>query len=168
VLVNSIGAHNTATGHSAMSSDTTGSSNTAYGYNALASNLTGSGNTAMGYGALVAQMSGDLNTALGLFAGNGITTASNVISIGTSGANVNDSCYVGNNWTQPGGSQAVYVNSDGKLGAQVSSRRFKKDIKPMDKTSEALLALKPVSFRYKKEIDPAGHIAVWTRSRGRG
>jgi hypothetical protein len=44
----------------------------------------------------------------------------------------------------------------GKLGAQVSSRRFKQDIKPMDKTSEALLALKPVSFRYNKEIDPAG------------
>jgi len=48
------------------------------------------------------------------------------------------------------------INSDGKLGAQVSSCRFKKDIKGMDKTSEALLALKPVNFRYKKEIDPAG------------
>ena len=118
--------------------------------------LTGNGDTAFGYGALDAQMSGDFNIGLGLFAGNGITTASNVICIGTSGANVNDSCYVGNIWTQPGGSQAVYVNSDGKLGAQVSSLRFKKDIKPMDKTSEALLALKPVSFRYKKEIDPAG------------
>ena len=139
-----------------MSSDTTGSSNAAYGYNALASNLTGNGDTAFGYGALDAQMSGDFNIGLGLFAGNGITTASNVICIGTSGANVNDSCYVGNIWTQPGGSQAVYVNSDGKLGAQVSSLRFKKDIKPMEKTSEAFLALKPVTFRYKKEIDPAG------------
>jgi hypothetical protein len=101
-------------------------------------------------------MSGDFNIGLGLFASNGVTTASSVICIGTSGANVNDSCYIGNVWMQPGGSQAVYVNSDGKLGAQVSSRRFKKDIKPMDKTSEALLALKPVSFRYKKEIDPVG------------
>ena len=121
-----------------MSSDTTGSSNAAYGYNALASNLTGNGNTAMGYGALVVQMSGDLNTALGLFAGNGVISASNVICIGTSGADVNDSCYVGNIWTQPGGSQAVYVNADGKLGAQVSSRRFKEDIHPMEEASATL------------------------------
>ena len=136
-----------------MSSDTTGSSNAAYGYNALASNLTGNGNTAMGYGALVVQMSGDFNTALGLFAGNGVISASNVISIGTSGADVNDSCYVGNIWTQPGGSQAVYVNADGKLGAQVSSRRFKEDIHPMEEASATLYRLKPVTFRYKKEID---------------
>ena len=155
-LINSTGTHNTATGDSAMSSDTTGSSNTAYGYNALASNVTGNGNVAIGYGALVVQMSGDLNTALGVFAGNGITTADNVICLGASGTNVSDSCFIGNIWNQTGGSQAVYVNSDGKLGAQVSSRRFKQDIKPMDNTSEALLLLKPVRFRYKKEIDPAG------------
>jgi Chaperone of endosialidase len=112
--------------------------------------------TAIGYGALDAQMSGDFNTALGLFAGNGVTTASNVICIGTSGANVNDSCYVGNIWTQPGGSQAVYVNSDGKLGAQVSSQRFKEDIHPMEEASATLYRLKPVTFRYKKEIDRRG------------
>ena len=136
-----------------MSSDTTGSSNAAYGYNALASNLTGNGDTAIGYGALDAEMSGDFNIGLALVAGNGILTASNVICIGTSGADVNDSCYVGNIWTQPGGSQAVYVNSDGKLGAQVSSRRFKEDIHPMEETSATLYQLKPVTFRYKKEID---------------
>jgi len=136
-----------------MSSDTTGSSNAAYGYNALSSNLTGNGDTAIGYGALDAQMSGDLNIGLGLFAGNGVLTASNVICIGASGADMNDSCYVGNIWTQPGGSQAVYVNSDGKLGAQVSSRRFKEDIHPMEETSATLYQLKPVTFRYKKEID---------------
>jgi hypothetical protein len=153
VLVNSTGSNNTATGHAAMSSDTTGSSNAAYGYNALASNLTGNGDTAIGYGALDAQMSGDLNIGLGSFAGNGVLTASNVICIGASGADVNDSCYVGNIWTQPGGSQAVYVNSDGKLGAQVSSRRFKEDIHPMEETSATLYQLKPVTFRYKKEID---------------
>jgi len=50
----------------------------------------------------------------------------------------------------------VFVNSDGKLGTTVSSRRFKDDIKPMAKTSEAILALKPVTFRYKKEFDPTG------------
>jgi trimeric autotransporter adhesin len=156
VLVNSSGTHNTATGHSAMSSDTTGASNAAYGYNALASNLTGNGDTAVGYGALDAQMSGDFNIGIGLFAGNGVITAGNVICIGASGADVNDSCYIGNIWTQPGGSQAVYVNSDGKLGAQVSSRRFKEDIHPMEEASATLYRLKPVSFRYKKEIDRRG------------
>jgi hypothetical protein len=50
----------------------------------------------------------------------------------------------------------VFVNSDGKLGTTVSSRRLKDDIKPMDKTSEAILALKPVTFRYKKDCDPTG------------
>jgi trimeric autotransporter adhesin len=153
VLINSTGTHNTATGHSAMSGDTTGSSNAAYGYNALASNLTGNGDTAIGYGALDAQMSGDFNIGLGLFAGNGVIMASNVICIGASGTDVNDSCYIGNIWMQPGGSQAVYVNSDGKLGAQVSSRRFKEDIHPMEEASATLYRLKPVTFRYKKAID---------------
>src|SRR5207253_1368935 len=54
------------------------------------------------------------------------------------------------------GGIAVFVNSDGKLGTVVSSRRFKEEINPMDATSEALFCLKPVSFHYKKEIDPAG------------
>ena len=54
--------------------------------------------------------------------------------------------------------RAVYVNSDNKIGTLVSSRRFKDEIKPMDKASEAILALKPVTFRYKKEIEPNGAI----------
>jgi len=51
---------------------------------------------------------------------------------------------------------AVKVNAAGKLGTAPSSKRFKDQIKPMDKTSEAILALKPVTFRYKKEIDADG------------
>ena len=66
---------------------------------------------------------------------------------------MSNSCYIGNIWNQPGGSQAVYVNSEGKLGAQVSSRRFKDEIKPMEQTSEVIYGLKPVSFRYKPEIE---------------
>jgi hypothetical protein len=50
----------------------------------------------------------------------------------------------------------VFVNSNGRLGTMTSSKRFKQDIKPMDNVSEALYSLKPVSFRYKKEFDPAG------------
>ena len=48
----------------------------------------------------------------------------------------------------------VVVNSTGKLGVATSSARFKEAIKPMDKASEAVLALKPVTFRYKQELDP--------------
>jgi uncharacterized coiled-coil protein SlyX len=50
----------------------------------------------------------------------------------------------------------VVVNSNGKLGVATSSVRFKKAIKPMDKASEAILALKPVTFRYEEELDPDG------------
>ena len=74
---------------------------------------------------------------------------------------MSDSCYIGNIWNQPGGSQAVYVNSDGKLGFQGFSRRFKDEIKTMAHASEVIYDLKPVSFRYKTEIDP-------TRPRGFG
>jgi vacuolar-type H+-ATPase subunit I/STV1 len=71
---------------------------------------------------------------------------------------VSDSCYIGHIFGAGvgGGNVAVYVDADGKLGTTLSSRRFKEEIKPMDKASEALLALKPVTFRYKKEIDPDG------------
>jgi hypothetical protein len=97
---------------------------------------------------------GHANIALGGFAGSSVTTADQVIAIGAVGANVSDSCYIGNIWNQPGGSQAVYVNSEGKLGAQVSSRRFKDEIKPMEQASKVIYDLKPVSFRYKPEIEP--------------
>ena len=90
---------------------------------------------------------------MGNGAGNSVTTADHVIAIGTAGANVSDSCYIDNIWNQPGGSQGVYVNSDGKLGAQVSSRRFKDEVKPMEQASEVIYGLKPVSFRYKPEIE---------------
>jgi hypothetical protein len=73
------------------------------------------------------------------------------------GANVSNSCYVGQIFgaTSSQGT-AAFINSDGKLGTSTSSRRFKQDIETMSTASEALLALKPVTFRYRKEIDPAG------------
>jgi hypothetical protein len=150
---NTTGHDNTALGSAALGSNTTANNNTAIGSAALIGNVTGSDNTAVGLAALNSS-AGSGNTALGSGAGNSVVMASNVICIGAAGADVNDSCYINNIWNQPGGSQAVYVNSDGKLGAQVSSRRFKDDIKPVDKASEAIYALKPVSFRYKPEIEP--------------
>ena len=118
------------------------------------SNTTGFENTAVGYLALSQNTTGSHHTALGAFAGGGVTTVDSVICIGVEGADVSQSCYIGNIWNQPGGSQAVYVNSQGKLGAQVSSRRFKEEIKSMEQGSEVIYGLKPVSFRYKPEIEP--------------
>jgi predicted ribosome quality control (RQC) complex YloA/Tae2 family protein len=70
---------------------------------------------------------------------------------------MHDSCYIGNIFGATSSSGiGVLVNSNGRLGTMTSSRRFKDAIKPMDKASEALLELKPVTFRYKKEIDPKG------------
>ncbi len=126
--------------------------NTAVGAHALGNNTGGNSNTAIGGNALFSSTGND-NTALGENAGGSVTTASNVIIIGAGvlGTNTDNSCFIGNIFSQssPSGT-AVFVNSDGKLGTTVSSRRFKDDIKPMAKTSEAILALKPVTFRYKK------------------
>ena len=90
-------------------------------------------------------------------AANNVTTASNVICYrrGIQVHNVSNSCYIGQIWNRPGGSQAVYVNSVGKLGQLVSSRRFKDEVKSMEKASEVIYGLKPVSFRYKAEIEPS-------------
>jgi len=154
---NTEGNSNTATGVGALSSNSTGNDNTANGQLALSSNTTGLNNTACGQGALSANTTGSGNIALGIGAGFNVTTASNVICIGADGQNVSNSCYIGNIFgTTSSGGAAVLVNSDGRLGTMTSSRRFKEEIKPMEGASEALFALKPVAFRYKKDIDPAG------------
>jgi endosialidase-like protein len=155
-----------------------GSQNTAVGSEALYENTTGSDNTAIGYRALAANTSGQENIALGWGAGSNITGIDN-IDIGNPGlASDNFTIRIGTDPGLGGGpptktfiagiktnsqdfSAGVnnYVTvrmSDGRLGftAVVSSRRYKEDIKPLDKTSEALYTLKPVSFRLKKEFDP--------------
>jgi trimeric autotransporter adhesin len=156
LLQNTTGIHNTADGFAALSRTTTGQHNTATGDEALGSNTTGNFNTADGAHALE-NNTGTGNTALGFAAGANVTTANNVICLGAGvlGANVSNSCFIGNvfNQTSPIGT-AVFVNSSGKLGTITSSRRFKEEIEPMAQASEGLFALKPVTFRYKKEIDP--------------
>ena len=94
------------------------------------------------------------NTALGINAGMSVTTASNVIAIGTAGANVSNTCFIGNIrgvTTANANAIPVLIDSAGQLGTLSSSRRFKDEIKPMDKASEAILALKPVTFHYKSD-----------------
>jgi hypothetical protein len=158
LFANTTGFHNTANGFIALSSNTTGNHNTADGDEALTGNTTGNFNTTCGAHSLIHNTTGSGNTVLGFETGNSITTANNVICIGAAveGANVSNSCFIGSIFGQTAsGGSAVFINSSGKLGTNPSSRRFKEEIKPMDKASEALFALKPVTFRYKKEIDPA-------------
>jgi len=147
----------TAIGSRALASQTDGEANTATGAAALES-TTGSRNTANGFTALRDSIGSD-NTALGAGAGGNVTTASNVICIGAGvfGANVDNSCYIGNIFgSTSANGVGVLVNSNGRLGTMTSSARYKDEIKPMAKASEALFALTPVTFRYKKEIDSAG------------
>ena len=151
---NTEGIENTATGFQALLSNTTGNANTANGTTALLRNTTGSFNTANGYRALENNTTGTFNIALGSFACGFVTTASNVIAIGTSGANVSNTCFIGNIrevTTANADAIPVLIDSANQLGTQSSSARFKKEIKPMDSASEAVLALKPVTFHYKSD-----------------
>ena len=159
LLSNTTGTDNTADGSFALFNNTTGTENVACGANALLNSTTGGGNTAVGFNALPNNTTGITNTALGFNAGFGITTADNVIVIGTNvaGQNIDHSCFIGEIFGETSSSgTAVFINSEGRLGTATSSRRFKDGIKPMDKASESLFALKPVTFHYKKQIDPAG------------
>jgi uncharacterized coiled-coil protein SlyX len=160
---------NTAIGWEALPSNTTGSFNTATGVSALGSNTTGNYNTASGTAVLYSNTSGSNNIALGYQAGVNLTTGSNNIDIGNAGhAGESRTIRVGTRQTHratfiagisgatvPTG-VAVIVDASGHLGTTTSSARFKEAIKPMDKASEAILSLQPVTFRYKKELDPEG------------
>jgi Chaperone of endosialidase len=153
---NITGEFNTATGDSALFSNTTGIFNTANGVNALLGNTTGSENTADGVSALVSNTTGHSNTALGFGAGNNVTTSSDVICIGANvrGENVSSTTWIGGVYgvtTQSGTTAPVVVSDGGQLGTIASSERFKKDIATMDKTSEAILSLRPVTFHYKTD-----------------
>jgi Chaperone of endosialidase len=151
LLNNTNGTNNTATGTSALLGNTTGNHNTASGFRALLLNTTGSSNVAIGEAALVNNTIGNFNIAVGAGAGSGITSAFNCIAIGHQGADVNQSCFIGNirGALVAPDAVAVLIDSAGKLGTTSgSSRRFKREIKTMDKASEAILALQPVTFYY--------------------
>jgi hypothetical protein len=149
---NTTGDDNTAVGIFALFQNDTGNFNTAVGRDALNFNVAGGSNTAVGRTALIFS-TGDRNTALGDSAGTNVTTASNVTCIGANvaGANVSDTCFIGNITGTAVVGDPVVVNGNGQLGTVASAARFKKEIRPMDKSSEAILALKPVRFQYKSD-----------------
>jgi hypothetical protein len=151
---NTEGDDNTGNGFQALVSNTTGNNNTAMGAQALVANTTGIYNTAIGLNALQNNTEGDYNTALGYYAGNDVTTAHDVIAIGIAGANVSNSCFIGQiRGVTPQIADAipVLIDSAGQLGTMSSSARFKKEIEPMEQASEAILSLKPVTFHYKSD-----------------
>ena len=180
---NTTGSNNTAVGYQALSRSTSGGSNTAIGTNALGRNTVGPSNTAVGQGALGLNTTSGNNTAvgfnalnknrganniaLGYFAGFDLTFGANNIAIGSRGvAGESSTIRIGTTGTQAvtyiagisgvtvSGGVGVLIDSNGRLGTNTSSARYKEQIKPMDKASEALLSLKPVTFRYKEELDP--------------
>jgi uncharacterized coiled-coil protein SlyX len=166
---NTDGIGNTATGFSALNFNTTGSYNTANGDAALYNNTGGSFNTADGRDALFNNKTGSNNTGLGFGAGINLTTGDNNIDIGNAGVAAEaNTIRIGTQRTQTNAYIAgiynatvarglgVVVDSTGYLGTKGSSARFKQHIKPMDKASEAIHALKPVTFCYKQELDPEG------------
>ena len=166
---NTTGSNNTAIGISALDSNTTGSGNTATGYKALVNNTTANGNTAIGASALLGNTTGSDNTALGVNAASLTTTGSSNIYIGDVGAGAeSNTIAIGNvpasgtsynqffvgavyGVTANGTTLPVIINKAGQLGTTPSAARFKKQIKPMDKASESVLALKPVTFQYKSD-----------------
>jgi hypothetical protein len=159
LLSNTGGSVNTANGVFALFSNAIGSSNTAVGANALFSNTQGGGNTAVGLHALENNITGNLNTAVGYEAGLSATGSNNVyIGAGIEGlAGDNGVCRIGSIYGESitNGSQ-IFINAENRLGTSTSSKRFKQNITPTSRASEVLYELKPVTFQYKKEIDPEG------------
>ena len=151
-----VGQDNTANGHLALGSSTDGTRNTAMGSSALLNNTEGSFNTAVGPLALAANIDGNSNTALGDSAGSEITGSGNVCIgrdvVGEPG--VNNTTYIRNVYDSQATARILYVDANNKIGTLASSRRYKEDVRSMDEASEALFALNPVTFRYKKKFDP--------------
>jgi hypothetical protein len=164
---------NTAVGAAALLLNTTGSDNTAIGSDTLVHNDSGSFNIAIGDDTLSNNISGSSNIVVGGFgAGFNLVAGSNNIYIGP-GVSANgpfdesDTIRINDSAPAAGGATSqvffagidgstvgavnspVLVNPNGQLGTAVSSARFKKDIDRMGKTSEAIFALRPVTFHYK-------------------
>jgi hypothetical protein len=150
-------------GKDALINNTTGSSNTAAGSVALRNTTTGLNNTAVGGGALAGNSTGSGNIAVGILAGISLTTGDNNIDIGNAGVSGEaNTIRIGHEGTQTSTfiagintasvmGTAVEVSADGQLGTVPSSERFKKDISSMEKASETIMLLRPVTFHYKTD-----------------
>ena len=164
------GSNNCAIGAAALGANTTnsGSNNTAVGMDALFLN-SGSNNTAIGVSAGDSIQAGNDNIFIGFTAGEMVQGGSHNIEIahhGTPGdiatirigtkKNQKNTYIAGITGVTVAGGVGVIVDASGHLGTVTSSARFKDNVRPMDKASEAILALQPVTFRYKRDLDPEG------------
>jgi len=170
---NTTGSYNTASGGYASFTNVTGVDNTAIGYQAIIFGTSGSDNTAVGMDALAEVDSGQNNIGIGINAGYNVDGGNNDIEIGDHGDEfpgesntirigetvdeTQKTTYIAGieNATVSQGA-AVYIDTNGQLGVKSSSERFKQDIQSMGDASDVLLALRPVTFQYKPEIDPKG------------
>jgi len=159
LFTNVSGSFNNAHGRDALL-NSTGDQNNAMGDDAMFFNTTGSFNTAVGDDALDNNVDGNSNVAIGDEAGTGLgPSVNNCIAIGVPGAGTfatfDNTCFIGSIFDEPvsdpGTQEAVFVDQFNVVGIQSSSRRFKHDIQSMDKASEAILALKPVTFKYNSD-----------------
>jgi hypothetical protein len=167
LTTNTTGFFNTASGASALSMNTTGINDTADGVAALQNNTEGNNNTADGTAALGGDTTGFNNIGIGDAAGQNIVAGNNNIEIGTSGkADESNTIRIGTPGTQKAtfiagigaamlsSGTPVVINADRQLGVMPSSARYKRDIQDMGSSSDALMMLRPVTFRYKN--DPKG------------
>ena len=165
---NTTGNYNVAAGVNALYNNTTGVNNVALGYEAMQNNVAASNNTALGTVALL-KSTGSNNIGVGAGAGSSLTSGNYNIDLGNKGvagdastvrlgtAPFQTNVYVaGVSGVTVAGGVPVVVDANGHLGTKNSSARFKEDIKSMDAASESILALRPVTFRYKPELDPEG------------
>jgi hypothetical protein len=150
LITNDVGVLNTATGVEALSKNTSGCHNTAAGVQSLTKNTTGSYNIAIGYNAGGNLTTGDNNIDIG---NPGVAGEKDTIRIGTQGAQ-SRTMIAGINGSRLPSGASVLVDSDGRLGIEASSARYKRDIHDMGKASDGLMKLRPVTFRYKE--DPSG------------
>ncbi|HEY6206160.1 MAG TPA: tail fiber domain-containing protein, partial [Chthoniobacterales bacterium] len=152
---NATGSYNTGVGDGALYK-ASGGSNSALGTSALGANTSGTGNVGVGFDALVHNRLGNDNTAIGS-TGGGLTLGSGNVYIGPDTTayadDESDTTRISNIYSSVATTRAVYIDGDNKIGTLSSSRRYKDEIKPMDQASETLYSLKPVTFRYKKEVD---------------
>ena len=160
LFANVEGTFNNAHGRNALVTNTA-SENNAFGDLAMENNTSGSNNTAIGDDALRNNVDGSGNVAIGDEAGTGLEpSVNNCIAIGAPGdgpfATLDNTCFIGHIFDEavsdPGTQVPVYVDQFNNVGvANTSSRRFKHDIQPMDKASETLYRLKPVTFKFNSD-----------------
>jgi hypothetical protein len=143
---------NTAVGFEALQNGETGFNNTALGVGALF-NSTGHDNTAVGQNAGQNLVSGNNNIYLRAF---GFTSESNTMRLGRG----QTSTFIAGIAGVPMSGNTVMINSNGRLGVQMSSARYKRDIQTMGTRSQGLLQLRPVTFRYKDDEQGERHYGL--------